>query len=327
MDRRRFLLTSLVGVLVAPLAGEAQQAGKTARIGLLVTGPRPEEHACVLALRRGFAELGYVEGRTHVLEIRWTERQPEDAFPRLGAELVKAGVDLIVSVTAQGLVEAKAALRSVPVVMAASTHPLERGLIASYGRPGANITGLATFTDQMFAKRVQLLAEALPRVSRIAILRLPGDQNDFVVRDLTTAAGRLGLKTDVIEVREAAAFPTAFQDAVGRRAQAVMTAQGPFFLRHVRTTADLALKHRLPSFSGEPTAADAGMLMTCGANVPASCQRAAVFVDRILKGAKPSDLPVERTETFNLEINVKTAKALGLTIPPALLARADRVIE
>src|SRR5262249_20712609 len=124
-----------------------------------------------------------------------------------------------------------------------------------------------------------------------------------------------------------AAFPKAFQVAVARKAQAIMTAQGPFFLQHVRTTADLALKHRLPSFSGEPTAADAGMLMTCGASVPASCQRAAVFVDRILKGAKPADLPVERTETFNLEINVKTAKALGLTIPPALLARADRVIE
>jgi putative ABC transport system substrate-binding protein len=326
MDRRRFLLITLVGALAAPGSAEAQ-AGKTARIGLLVTGPRPEEHVCVLALRRGFIELGYVEGRTHVLEIRWADRRPEEAFPRLATELVHAGVDLIVSVTTQGLVEAKAAMVRVPVVMAASTHPLERGLIASYGRPGGNITGLATFTGEMFAKRVQLLVEALPRISRIAIVRLPGEQNELVARDLTRAAERLGLKTEVIEVRDAGDFPAAFQAAVRGKAQAVMTAQGPFFLQHVRATADLALKHRLPSFSGEPTAADAGMLMSCGASIPASCQRAAFFVDRILKGAKPSDLPVEQTQAFHLEINIKTAKALGLTIPPGLLARADRVIE
>ena len=327
MDRRRFLLTSVAGALAAPLGAGGQQVVKTARIGVLVTGPRPEEHSCVLALRRGFSELGYVEGRTHLLEIRWADGRPEEAFPRLAAELVSANVDLIVAVTAQGLVEAKQATAGVPVVMAASTHPLERGLIASYGRPGANITGLATFTGEMFAKRMQLLVEALPRVSRFAILRLPGEQNDFVVRDLTRAAAGLGLKTDVFEVREPGDFPTAFQGAVRRNAQAVMTAQGPFFLRHVRATAELALKHKLPSFSGEPTAASAGMLMSCGASIPASCQRAAFFVDRILKGARPADLPVETITAFHLEINLKTAKALGLTIPPSLLARADRVIE
>src|SRR4029453_19290063 len=309
MDRRRFLLTSMAGVLAVPFTAGGQQVVKTARIGVLVTGPRPEEHSCVLALRRGFSELGYMEGRTHVLEIRWAEGRPEEAFPRLAAELVAAKVDLIVSVTAQGLVEAKQAMAGVPVIMAASTHPLERGLIASYGRPGANITGLATFTGEMFAKRVQLLVEALPRVSRIAILRLPGEQNELVARDLAGAAGRLGLTPQVIEVQEAGAFPTVFQAAVRGKAQALMTAQGPFFLQHVRTTADLALKHRLPSFSGEPTAAHAGMLMSWGANIPPGCQRAAFFVDRILKGAKPSELPVERTQVFNLEINLKTAKA------------------
>jgi hypothetical protein len=199
MERRRFLVASLASVAAVPFAAGAQPVGKIARIGLLVTGPRPEEHACVLALRRGFAELGYVEGRT------WADRRPEEAFPGLATELVQAGVDIIVSVTAQGLVEAKAAMASVPVVMAASTHPLERGLIASYGRPGANITGLATFTGEMFAKRVQLLVEALPRVSRIAILRLPGEQNELVARDLASAAGRLGLTPQVIEVQEAGA--------------------------------------------------------------------------------------------------------------------------
>jgi ABC-type uncharacterized transport system substrate-binding protein len=327
VDRRRFLLTSVAWALAAPLTARAQQTEKLARIGLLVTGPPPDAHLCVLALRRGFVEMGYVEGRTHVLEVRWAEGPPEEAFPQLGAELVKAHVDVIVSVTTQGLVEAKQAIASVPVVMAASTHPLERGLIASYGRPGANITGLATFTGEMFAKRVQLLTEVLPRISRIAILRLPGDPNDLVVRDLTTAARRFGLTTEVVQVRAPEDFPAAFKAAVRAKAQAIMTPQGPFFLRHVRLTAELALKHKLPSFSGEPGAADAGMLMSCGASIPASCQRAAYFVDRILKGAKPGDLPVEKTTSFHLEINLKTAKALGLTIPPSVLARADQVIE
>src|SRR4030095_3213924 len=143
----------------------------------------------------------------------------------------------------------------------------------------------------MCAKRVQLLVESLPRVSRIAILRLPGEQNELVARDLASAAGRLGLTPQVIEGQEAGAFPTVFQAAVRGKAQALMTAQGPFFLQHVRTTADLALKHRLPRFSGEPTGDRAGVLMSCGASIPASCQRAAFFVDRILKGAKPSELP------------------------------------
>jgi putative tryptophan/tyrosine transport system substrate-binding protein len=154
MDRRRFLLTSVAGALAGPLAAGAQQAGKVRRIGVLVSGPPPGEHSCVMAFRRGLSDLGYVEGRTHVLEIRWAQgRPPEGTFPSFGAELVKLGVDLIVSVTAQGLVEAKQAVATVPLVMAASTHPLERGLIASYSRPGGNITGLATFTGEMFAKR------------------------------------------------------------------------------------------------------------------------------------------------------------------------------
>jgi putative ABC transport system substrate-binding protein len=327
MDRRAFISFASLSLFAAPLSVDAQPAGKIPRIGVLVTGPPPGEHVCVLALRQGLADLRYVEGRTHVLEIRWAEGRPEKTFPSLGAELVRLGVDLIVSVTAQGLVEAKQAIASVPVVMAASTHPVERRLVASLSRPGGNITGLATFTGEMFAKRVQLLAEALPGVSRVGVFRLPGDQSDLVVRDLEMAARRLGLKLQVIEVQSPQDFPGAFQAVVRGRAQAIMTAQGPFFLQHLRQTAELAMKHKLPSFSGEPTAADAGMLMSAGASISASCHRAAYFVDRILKGAKPADLPVEQSPKFNLEINLKTAKALGLTIPQSLLLRADRVIE
>ncbi len=327
IDRRAFIGVLTGGLLAAPLTAEGQQPGKIPRIGVLVTGPPPGEHVCVLALRQGLADLGYVEARTHVLEIRWAERQPEKTFPSFGAELVKLGVDMIVCVTSQGLVEAKQAIASVPVVMAASAHPVEHRLVASLSRPGGNITGLATFTGEMFAKRVQLLAEALPGVSRVGVLRLPGDQNDLVVRDLEMAARRAGLKLQVIEVKSPEDFPGAFQAVVRGRAQAIMTAQGPFFLQHLRQTAELAMKHKLPSFSGEPTAADAGILMSSGASISASCHRAAYFVDRILKGARPADLPVEQSPTFNLEINLKTAKALGLTIPQSLLLRADRVIE
>jgi putative ABC transport system substrate-binding protein len=263
-----------------------------------------------------------------VFEIRSAQGvRAEEAFPHLGAELVKLGVDMIVSVTGIGLVEAKRAMATVPVVMAVSEHPVERGLIASLARPGGNITGLATFTDEMFSKRVQILAEALPGVSRVAVLRLPGTVNDLIVRDLETAAQRVGMKLQVIEVHGAEDVPAAFLRAVRGRAQAIMTTQGPFFFQYRREIADLALKHKLPSFSGEPTAADAGMLMTHGPSIPASCQRAAAFVDKILKGGKPADIPVEQPTKVEFAINLKTAKTLGLTIPPSLLLQAHQVLE
>ncbi len=329
MDRRAFMSGITLGLLATPLAAGAQPAGKVWRIGLLVSGPAPGEHACVLALRRGLTDLGYVEGRTHVLEIRWAEGRPEDTFPRFGAELVRLGVDLVVSVTSQGLREAKDALAGVPVVMAAGTYPVERGLAASLSRPGANITGMATFTGELFAKRIQILAEAVPGVSRAVVLRIPGDQSDLVVRDLEKGARKLALKLRVIELKGEGAedLPAAFQTASRGGAQAVMTTQGPFFYRHRRVIAELALKHKLPSLSGEPRAAEAGTLVTYGARIDESCHRAATFVDRILKGAKPADLPLEQPIRFDLVINLKTAKALGLTIPQSLLQRADQVIE
>jgi putative ABC transport system substrate-binding protein len=292
-----------------------------------VTGPRPDDHACVIAFRRGLTDLGYADGRTHTLEVRWAEGRPEETLPRFSQELVTRGVDVVVSVTSQGLVEAKSALATVPVVMAASNYPVERGLVQSLNRPGGNITGIATFTSGMVEKRIQLLAEAAPKISRIAVLRLPGDYNDFIVRDLEGAARRLGLKMQVIEVQSSGEFPGAFETAVRGRAQAIMTAQGPFFLQHIRLFAELALKHKLPSFSGEPTAAKAGVLMSAGASISDSCSRAATYVDRILKGAKPADLPLEQSTKLGLEINLRTAKALGLAIPQALLLRADQVIE
>ena len=323
----RLAVVFVLALCFVPCAAQTQATGKMPRIGLLVIGHPPEKHPCVLALRRGFHDLGYEEGRTHQFEIRWAEGRPEEMLPRFGAELVALGVDLIVSVTAQGLVEAKQAISPVPVVMAAASFPVERGLIASLSHPGGNITGMATFTEGMFQKRLQLLTETLPGRSRVAVLRLPGDQNDLIVRDLEAAARQFDLKLQVIGVRKPEDFSDAFNAASRGSAQALMTAQGPFFDRYSRLVAELALKHKLPSFSGEPGAADAGILMTHGASIPASCHRAAYFVDRILKGTKPADLPVERPAKFDLEINLKTARALGITVPDSVLLRADRVIE
>jgi putative tryptophan/tyrosine transport system substrate-binding protein len=303
------------------------QAGTSARIGMLVTGPPPGEHACVLAFRQGLVELGYVEGRTHVLEMRWAAGRPEETFPRLGNELVRRGVDLVVAVASQGLIEARDVLSSVPVVMAVSSYPVERGLIASLKRPGGNITGMATFTGELYAKRIQLLAEALPRVSRVAVLRVAGDMSDFIERDLQAAARLFGLTLQVIDVAHPEDLPDAFQAAVRGRAQAIMTTQSPFFYQQRQLMADLALKHKLPSFSGEPMAAEAGILITHGASIPDSCRRAAAFADRILRGAKPAELPAEQPTRFELIINLRTARALGITVAPALLVRADRTVE
>lgn len=319
----------LVGVLGVAWTATAQPASRIARIGLLVTGPPPGEHVCVQAFRRGLTEFGYVEGQTHVIETRWAEAgRPEEVFPAFAADLARAGVDLIVSVTASGLKEARDVIGALPVVMASSNYPVERGLIASLRRPGGTITGLATFTGEIHTKRLQLLRESLPGLSRVTVLRVAGDQSDLVLREFQKSARVLGVTLQLIEVRRGEDFPAAFQSAVRQRAQAVMTTQGPFFYQHARLIADLALKHRLPSISGEPGAAAAGMLMTHGANrIADSCHRAASYADRILKGARPADLPLEEPTRFELVVNLRTARTLGLALPPGILFRADRVIE
>ena len=297
------------------------------RVGVMVTGPQPSDHACVAGLRAGMRELGYVDGRNHVLNVMWLEGPPEHTFPQMASDLVKRGADIIVSVASNGLLEAKSALAKTPVVMAVSSYPVERGLIASLSRPGGNITGMATFSGDLYAKRVQLLAEALPGLSRVTIVRVQGDMSDVILRDLEAAAKRYALKLRVAEVKSANDFAGVFQAAASERAQAVMTTQSPFFYQHRRLIAELALKHKLPVFSGEPLAAEAGMLIAHGASIPHSCERAASFVDRILKGARPADLPAEQSTKYELVINLNTARSLGLDLPPSMLLRADKVIE
>ena len=323
MNRHAFFWATIL-LLLAPLGAESQPAGKLARIGVL-SGSGPSFDNCTQALRRGLNLLGHVEGQSYGLEIAWAEGNVE-AFPRLASDLVSRRVHVI-AVTSLAIEAAKRATSTVPLVMTSSSYPVERGLIASLARPGGNITGLATHTGELMAKRVQIVKEAVPGAVRIAVLRLPGTINDLMTRDIEMAGTQLGLRLQVIEVRRAEDLPGAFQTAIGGRAQAVMTTQGPFFALNRVQIADLALKHRLPSFTGEPGASEAGMLMFYGPHIWEGCQRAASYVDRILKGAKPGDLPVEQPTRIELVINMKTATALGLTIPSLLLVRADQVIQ
>ena len=313
-----------VGVLVASLASAAPSPG-IPRIGVLSLD-FPNDSECLERLRRGLGDLGYVEGKTHVLEVRWAEDRSE-RLPSLAADLVRMKVDLIVSASAPAAVVVKAATTSIPVVLASSFYPVEAGVVASLARPGGNVTGVTHFTPELMAKRVQLLKEVLPRVGRIAVLRLPGALQDLVVRDIETAARHLGTPLQVIEVQRADDFPRAFELAVKGRAQAVMTTQGPLFWHHRAQLAELALRYRLPSLSGEPTAAEAGALMFYGPSTVEGCTQAVKYVDRILKGARPADLPVEQSTKITMVINLKTARALGLSIPQSILGRADKIIE
>lgn len=313
-----------LGLVASPGAVEGQPA-KVARIGV-ISGDAPSDSPCVEWLRRGLAGLGYVEGRTHVLELRWAEGR-SDVFPSLAADLVRMNVDLIVSAAGPAALAVKEATTSIPIVLASSFYPVELGIIASLAHPGGNVTGVTHFTPELMAKRVQLLRELLPRASRFAVLRLPGGMQDLVVRDMDAAARQLGVRLQVIEVRRMDDLAPAFDTAARGRSQAVMSTQGPFFVQNNVRIAQLALQHRLPSLSGEPNAAEDGALLFYGPNVFEGCARAAKYVDRILKGAKPADLPVEQPTRIDFVINLKTAKALGIAIAPSLLQRADRMIQ
>jgi putative ABC transport system substrate-binding protein len=323
-----FTRVVLVGLTLAtlapPLAAEAQ-AAKIPRIGVLSLDS-PTNSVCVDALRRGLDELGYVEGRTYLLDLRWAEDRVE-LLPTLAADLVRTNVDLIVSASGPAAVVWKDTTTSIPVVLASSFYPVESGVIASLAHPGGNVTGVTHFTPELMAKRVQLLKEVAPRASRFAVLRLPGRLQDLVVRDMEASARQLGVQLQVIEVRRVEDLSAAFDAAVAGGAQGVMTTQGPFFVHNNVRIAQLALKHRLPSLSGEPNAAADGALLFYGPNVFEGCPRAVRYIDRILKGTRPADLPVEQPTKFDLIINLKSAKALGVTISPSLLLRADEVIQ
>ena len=323
MDRRRFLLTSLAGALAAPVAAGAQQTGKIPKIGLLQPGPRPP--AWVEAFRQGLRERGYIEGRNIVIEHRLARELNEQA--PLAAELARLKVDVIFTWSTPAALAVQRAAGAIPVV-AITGDPVHVGLAASLGRPGGNVTGIAVLDDQLELKRLQLLKEAVPNVSRIAIAWNPDNPSwPPIVRRVQQAAPRLGVVLDSITVRDLAQMDTVLVTAKRNGAEAVVVVNEGIFNANPKVVVEMVTKSRLPAIYSQTDFGPHGGLMTYSPHFSEAFRRAASYVDRILKGAKPADLPIEQPAQFELLINLKTAKALGLTIPPALLARADQVIE
>ena len=326
MDRRAFLGT-LAALAAAPLAAEAQQAGKVYRIGVLETRSAALNSANLDAFRRGLQELGYREGQN--LEIAYRSSDGRDErFPDLATELVRMHVDLIVTRGTPAALAAKGATRTIPVVMAGSGDPVGTGIVASLSQPGGNITGLSNLNVEIYAKRVELLRELVPTLTRLAGLFNMG--NPLLPRqwkEVETAARTLRIRPQLLDVRRREDLAAAFDAAARQRAEAVVVALDGLTQSNLRMIAELAIKKRLPSIYVTRDYADLGGLITYGPSDPPLYHRAATFVAKIFGGAKPGDLPMEQPTKFEIVINLKTAKALGLTIPPSVLARADQVID
>jgi putative ABC transport system substrate-binding protein len=325
--RREFLIAGSAGLctLGAPLASFAQQPpARFHRIGFLGPTSAAGIASRLEALRAGLRELGYVEGKNLVIEFRWAEGK-YDRLPELAAELVRLKVDLIVTHGGPGIRAAKQATTTIPIVMAVVADAVADGLVASLARPGGNITGLSFFGPELNAKRLELLKETFPRIRRVAFL-FQGRGSGVNLRAMEAAAGSLKVELQQFAVRSAAEFESAFATMSKQRVEAVAITEDTMFVANLAALVSLAARQRIPSI-GFVEVAEAGGLMAYGVNIPAMFRRAAVFVDKILKGAKPGDLPIERATTFELVINRKAAKALGVTIPQSILARADRVIE
>jgi len=324
MKRRVFLATLAGGLLAAPLAAETRQPGQGPRIGFIATATSSLMSAWLKAFRDGLRERGYVEGQNIAIEYRWGEGKPE-LFPGIAAELVKLRVDVIVTSGPHAIRAAQRATSTIPIVMAVVEDPVEQGFVTSLAHPGGNLTGVSFQDAEVVIKRLQLLREALPKVSRLAVLWDSVRPDAF--KAVERAAASLGLVPQVLEVRREQDLERAFEAARRDHAQAVIQLASPLFAAHRKTILSLMEKGRLPAVCQERTFVIDGCLMAYGPSFPDMFRRAAYYVERILKGANPADLPVEQTSKFELVINLKTAKALGLTISPSLLQRADQVIE
>jgi len=328
--RRAFIGTLAGGLVAAPFAAEAQQAAKVARIGYLATnlaGTPPASHEAFL---EGLRDLGYVEGRNVVIEYRDAEGKVEQ-LPALVAEPVALKVDVIVAPGTPAALAAKHATRTLPIVFPVAVGPVQSGLVTSLARPGGNVTGLSALVPELVGKCLEQLTQAVPGVSRIAVLRQPSGLEERTEKDMlkeAEVAGRaLGMRLQFVEARGRADFDRAFSDMTRARTGALTVLTSVMFVNERRRLVDLAAKNRLPAAYAQREFVGVGGLMSYGANVANLFRRAATYVDRILKGAKPGDLPVEQPTKFELVINMKTAKTLGLTIPPSVLGRADHVVD
>ena len=327
--RRAFIGTLAGGFLAAPLAAYAQPTAKVYRIGLLGGSPpkTPGGRRAWEGFFQGMQELGYVEGQNILVEGRFYGDQPE-RLPALAAELVRLNVDVIVAGTAPAPEAAQRATSTIPIVMALHSDPVRGGLVASLAKPGKNVTGLSSLTRELAGKRLQLLKEAVPGISRVAVLWNPTvTAQGLELREAEAAARSLKVQLQVLEARAPSDFAGAFSAMTKERSGGVLILTSSMFYAERTRIAELAAQSRVPAVYGPPEFAEAGGLMAYGVDTRYFFRRAATYVDKILKGAKPADLPVEQPTKFELVINLKTAKALGLTIPQQLLSRADEVIR
>jgi len=321
------IVTLTLSLLAAPLAAEARRAGNIPRIGVLVPAEPSIDDPIIVAFRRALHDLGYVEGQTIAIEWRLAHGRAE-RFPALIAELIGLKVDVLVIGSTAATVAAKQATQTIPIVFLGVADPVGRGLVASVARPGGNLTGAAFAYGEGFSRKwVELLKEAVPSITRVAVLADPAGPSTLHVHEMQSAAQALGLTLQVLEVRDPRQFDNVFAAMTTEGAHALIVDASPFFHTHRRRIVDLAAQHRLPAIYWERVFVEAGGLMSYGARLADFWRRAAVYVDKLLKGATPADLPVEWPMRFELVINLKTAQALGLTIAPVVLIRADEVLE
>ena len=327
MNRRIFALALGAMLLALSFRAEAQQTAKVPRIGVLAATTPSFFSIRFEAFRQGLRELGYLEGKNISIERRYAEGKL-DRFPHLAAELVRLKVDVIITAGEFGVLAAKNATSTIPIVFAVTEDAVESGLVSSLARPGGNVTGLTVLAADLGGKRLELLKESFPKTARVAFLwPSGGPRGNAPFAEMEAAAKALGLKLQSLPVRGLDDFQPAFEAAKREGADAFVTTPTPVINTQRDRIVDFAAQNRLPAIYAAPEFADAGGLMYYGPNYPDSFRRAATYVDKILKGAKPADLPVEQPTKFEFVINLKTAKQIGLTIPPNVLARADRVIK
>jgi ABC-type uncharacterized transport system substrate-binding protein len=325
MRRRKFI--TLLGVAAAwPLVARAQPRGKVYRIGFLGVTSRTEYQRQVDALRTGLRQLGYEEGNNIVFEYRWAEGR-YDRLPELAAELVNLNIDVLVAHSTPGARAAKQATSTIPIVVAVVADPVDVGLVASLARPGGNLTGLTFFLAEICAKRVELIREAIPTLTRVAVIVNPANPSHPIVLEIMQrTAGALGVELVPVEVKARGDIAAAIAAVAARRASALVTIEDPLVISNGGQIAGLALQNRLPLIGFKPQA-EASALMEYGPDIVDLFYRSATLVDKILKGTPPANLPIERAVKFELIVNLKTAKTLGVTVPLTLIASAAEVIE
>jgi len=327
MVKRLVWLVTLLLLAIGTFA-EAQQREKVFRIGFLDPSTPSGMAVMVDAFRHELGKLGWIEGKNITIEYRFAEQKSE-RLPELAADLIRLKVDVIVGASSTSALAAKSTTTTIPIVMTQSADPVGAGLVASLARPGGNITGLSTLSPELTTKRLEILKDAVPKLSRVGLLRTPeGIGQDLQLKELRPAALALKLKLEEIETqRDAKDLESAFQTAKQKQVGAIMTPAGPFFFAERKRIVELAGKYRLPAIYHQKEYVEAGGLMSYGTDLTDLYRRAAVYVDKILKGAKPADLPVQQATKFEFVINLKAAKQIGLTLSPEFLSRANQVIK